>query len=262
MNRFVVDIEQAGYGELVVVPRLSLAVEGGEMLVLLGSNGAGKTTSLRATVGTVTTGLRSLTLDDEDLSALNPWQIARRAIAFVPDGARCFANASVEDNLTGALEAIRPRADAAARKRRFERVFELFPILRDRRPQLAGSMSGGQRQMLAIGRALMIEPRVLILDEPSAGLAPQVVDEVFATIKSINSRGVSILMVEQKARQCLSMSDHGYVLDMGQNRMQGSGEQLLNDREVIDLYLGSRGRLGLAGLRLRETNRAHVQTEV
>jgi ABC-type branched-subunit amino acid transport system ATPase component len=115
--------------------------------------------------------------------------------------------------------------------------------------------------MLGIARALISDPELLILDEPSAGLAPQVVDEVFATVKSINTRSVSILMVEQKARQCLSMSDHGHVLDIGQNRMHGSGQALLNDREVIDLYLGSRGRLGVAVLKLRE-QRATVHTEV
>lgn len=125
----------------------------------------------------------------------------------------------------------------------------------------AATLSGGQRQMLGIARALISDPELLILDEPSAGLAPQVVDEVFATVKSINTRGVSILMVEQKTRQRLSMSDHGYVLDMGQNRMHGSGQALLNDREVIDLYLGSRGRLGVAVLKLRE-QRATVHTEV
>jgi branched-chain amino acid transport system ATP-binding protein len=239
MNCLVVDIEQAGYGELVVVPRLSLAVEGGEMLVLLGSNGAGKTTSLRATVGTVTTGPRSLTLDGEDLSALNPWQIARRAIAFVPDGARCFANASVEDNLTGALEAIQPRADAAARKRRFERVFELFPILSDRRPQLAGSMSGGQRQMLAIGRALMIEPRVLILDEPSAGLAPKLVEEVFEALGRIKaSSGCAILMAEQNVAAAMSIADRCMVLDEGHVAIEGRIEELRNDDRLRVAYLG------------------------
>lgn len=239
MNRFEVVLENAGYGALVVVPKLSLCVSGGELMVLLGSNGAGKTTSLRAVVGTVKTGTRSVKLDGEELSRLNAWQLARRAIAFVPDGARCFANASVLDNLTGALEALEPNATPAERKRRFDMVFELFPILRERREQLAGSMSGGQRQMLAISRGLMIEPRVLVLDEPSAGLAPKLVEEVFEALGRIKAAsGCAILMAEQNVAAAMSIADCCLILSEGHVMLEGNIDDVRNDERLRVAYLG------------------------
>ncbi len=239
MSRFEVAFADAGYGALTVVPQLSVAASGGEVLVLLGSNGAGKTTSLRAMVGTVRTGERTVKLDGEDLSRLNAWQLARRGIAFVPDGARCFANASVIDNLTGALEAIRPKAEPADRKRLFELVFDLFPVLAERRQQLAGSMSGGQRQMLAISRGLMMEPRVMILDEPSAGLAPKLVEEVFEALGRIKAAGAcAIVMAEQNVAAAMSIADRCLILSEGQVIISGTIDEVRNDERLRVAYLG------------------------
>jgi branched-chain amino acid transport system ATP-binding protein len=239
MNEFEVTLDGAGYGELVVVPQLALAASGGKVMVLLGSNGAGKTTSLRAVVGTVRTGSRSVKLDGEELSQLNPWQLARRAIAFVPDGARCFANASVIDNLTGALDALKPKAAPAERKRLFDVVFDLFPILHERRKQLAGSMSGGERQMLAISRALMIEPRVIILDEPSAGLGPKLVGEVFAALGRVKAASrCAILMAEQNVAAAMSIADRCLILSEGQVALEGNIDDVRNDERLRVAYLG------------------------
>lgn len=239
MNRFEATFVGAGYGALTIVPELSLDVSGGELLVLLGSNGAGKTTSLRAVVGTVRTGSRTVKLDGEDLSSLGAWRLARRAVAFVPDGARCFANASVIDNLTGALEALRPRATPAERKALYDRVFDLFPILRERRSQLAGSMSGGQRQMLAISRALMMEPRVMILDEPSAGLAPKIVEDVFEALGRIKAEsGCAILMAEQNVAAAMSIADRCLILSEGKVMLQGQIDDIRNDERLRVAYLG------------------------
>jgi branched-chain amino acid transport system ATP-binding protein len=239
VNRFEVAITEAGYGALTIVPQLSLSVVGGEVMVLLGSNGAGKTTSLRSVVGTVRTRARSVKLDGEELSALNPWQLARRSIAFVPDGARCFANVSVIDNLTGALEALKPRASAAERKQRFDRVFGLFPILHERREQLSGSMSGGQRQMLAISRALMIEPRVLILDEPSAGLSPKLVEEVFEALGRIKAASnCAILMAEQNVAAAMAVADRCVILNEGHVMLAGSIDDVRKDERLRVAYLG------------------------
>jgi branched-chain amino acid transport system ATP-binding protein len=239
MNRFEATFVEAGYGALTIVPGLSLDVSGGELLVLLGSNGAGKTTSLRAVVGTVRTESRVVRLDGEDLSSLGAWQLARRAVAFVPDGARCFANASVIDNLTGALEALKPRATPVERKRLFDRVFDLFPILHERRSQLAGSMSGGQRQMLAISRALMMEPRVMILDEPSAGLAPKIVEDVFEALGRVKAESsCAVLMAEQNVAAAMSIADRCLILSEGRIMLEGQIDDVRNDERLRVAYLG------------------------
>ena len=239
MNRFEVTIENAGYGELTVVPSLSLEVSGGELLVLLGPNGAGKTTSLRALIGTVDTRRRRLRLDGEDLSTRSAWQLARRRLAFVPDGARCFANLTVRENLRGAAEAASPSATAADLRRLIGRVFDLFPILRERAAQLAGSMSGGQRQMLAIGRALMIEPRVLVLDEPSAGLAPKVVEELFEALGRIKkASNCAIVMAEQNFAAAMSVADSCVVLNEGHVALTGTTAEVARNEKLRVAYLG------------------------
>jgi branched-chain amino acid transport system ATP-binding protein len=235
MNRLQASFEGAGYGELIAVPQLGLEAVGGELLVLLGPNGAGKTTALRAVVGTVRTAKRRLVLNGVDLSALPAWALAHQGIAYVPDGARCFANATVEENLRGAFEAVNT---GASRKRLFDRVFALFPILQERRGQLAGSMSGGQRQMLAIARALMIEPKVLILDEPSAGLAPKTVEEAFEALGRIKAEsGCALLMAEQNFAAAASVADHCLVLDEGRVAMTGTVDEVRRDEKLRMAYL-------------------------
>jgi branched-chain amino acid transport system ATP-binding protein len=239
VNRLEATIEQASYGELVVVPELSLTVSGGELLVLLGPNGAGKTTSLRALIGTVDARRRRLALDGQDLTGLSVWQLARARIAFAPDGARCFANVTVEENLRGAAEAVSPRATPAERRRLLDLVFGLFPILRERSRQLAGSMSGGQRQMLAIGRALMTEPRVLVLDEPSAGLAPKLVEELFEALGRIKKASrCAILMAEQNFAAAASVADNCLVLNEGQVALAGSMQEVSRNEKLRVAYLG------------------------
>jgi ABC-type branched-subunit amino acid transport system ATPase component len=231
---------------------MSLDVPRGEVVAVIGPNGSGKSTLLKTIYGLVRARAGAVTFCDRhgqthNLVGLRPYAVTRLGVNFVPQLANVFPDMSVRENLeVGAF------VHSGRFEDQLERVLGVFPLLRSMLSKRAATLSGGQRQMLGIARALISDPELLILDEPSAGLAPAVVDEVFATVKQINARGVSILMVEQKARQCLSMSDHGYVLDMGQNRMYGSGQQLLHDREVIDLYLGNRGRLGVAALRLRE----------
>jgi branched-chain amino acid transport system ATP-binding protein len=239
VNRFQATVERAGYGALAVIPHLAFEVSGGELLVLLGPNGAGKTTALRALAGTADTDRRALRLDGQDLSALSTWQLAHAGLAYVPDGARCFVNATVEENLRGAFEALRPRAARAERQRLLDGVYELFPVLKQRGSQLAGSMSGGQRQMLAIARALMIEPRVLMLDEPSAGLAPKLVEELFEALGRIKaSAGCAIVMAEQNFAAAMGIADTCLVLDEGHVALSGPVAAVRHDERLRVAYLG------------------------
>jgi branched-chain amino acid transport system ATP-binding protein len=239
VNSFAIGLENAGYGELIVIPQLAFEVSGGELVVLLGPNGAGKTTALRAMVGTVDVGRRRLSLDGSDLSRLSAWELARAGIAFVPDGARCFSNATVEENLIGAFEATGRATGAGRRRDLFDLVFELFPILRERLGQLAGSMSGGQRQMLAVARALMIEPRVLVLDEPSAGLAPKLVEELFEALGRIKeTSGCAIVMAEQNFAAAMSVADNCLVLDEGRLALSGTVEEVRSNERLRVAYLG------------------------
>jgi branched-chain amino acid transport system ATP-binding protein len=239
VNDFSARIAGAGYGRLVIVPELEISVPEGQVVVLLGSNGAGKTTSLKAIVGTVKAAQRSLTFRGEDISQLAPWQLVSRGIAFVPDGARCFAGLTVEENLLGAFRVANPSHTVKAYEARRGRVHELFPILKDRSRQLAGSLSGGQRQMLGIARALMIEPKVLILDEPSAGLAPRLVDEIFSDLRRIKeSEHVSILMAEQNVAQAQKIADFCVVLAEGAVATRGAPTELFRDERLRTAYLG------------------------
>ena len=228
----------AGYvPEVDVLEGVSLNVPKGEIATVVGPNGAGKSTLIRTIFGLLQPRRGSVTLHGEDLTGLRPHTIARRGMSYVPQLDNVFPSLSVEENLEmGSLERARTSERIAA-------MYELFPRLGERRGQAAGTMSGGERQMLAMARALMPDPHVLLLDEPSAGLAPAFVEAVFEQVRRINEAGVTVVMVEQNARRALAMSDRGYVLDLGRNRFQGRGRDLLDDDEVARLYLGGTARI-------------------
>jgi branched-chain amino acid transport system ATP-binding protein len=209
----------------------------GELVGIIGPNGAGKSTLLKALFGLVTVRSGNVLLRGEDITNLKAHQLVANGIGFVPQTNNVFGNLTIEENLEmGAF--LRPKAF----KQRFDFVAEMFPALRTRRKQRAGSLSGGERQMVAMGRALMMEPSVLLLDEPSAGLSPAMQDEVFFRTKQINSTGVTVIMVEQNARRCLQICDRGYVLDQGRNAYTASGRDLIHDPKVVELYLGTLAR--------------------
>ena len=228
----------AGYlPEVDILSGVSLSVGEGEIATVVGPNGAGKSTLIKTIFGLLAPREGRVTLRGQDLTGLKPHSITRRGMSYVPQLDNVFPNLTVEENLEmGSLDRSRTRE-------RIGRTYELFPRLGERRAQAAGTMSGGERQMLAMARALMPEPHVLLLDEPSAGLAPAFVEQIFENVREINEAGVTVVMVEQNARRALAMSDRGYVLDLGQNRFQGAGRDLLEDPKVAELYLGGTARL-------------------
>jgi neutral amino acid transport system ATP-binding protein len=242
-NGAVLTVEDlvAGYvPEVDILTGVELTVREGEIVTVIGPNGAGKSTLIKSIFGLLPPRRGRVVLRGEDLAGLRPHSITRRGMSYVPQLDNIFQSLTVEDNLQmGALE------NRTARER-MEAIYDLFPRLGERRKQVAGTMSGGERQLLAMGRALMPEPRVLLLDEPSAGLAPAFVEAIFEKIAEINRHGVTLVMVEQNARRALGMSSRGYVLDVGQNRFEGRGEELLNDPKVAELYLGGTARLDRA----------------
>jgi branched-chain amino acid transport system ATP-binding protein len=238
MDGFSARITGAGYGRLVIVPELELFVPRGQVLVILGANGAGKSTSLKAIAGMVKTSQRKIALDGRDLSLLPTWRLVQEGIAFGPDGAKCFANQTVEENLLGAFQAVHPVRDAKLYRERRDRVHELFPILGQKASHLAGSMSGGQRQMLVIGRALMIDPKVIVLDEPSAGLAPKLVEEVFADLGRIKRKGgTTMIMAEQNVACAHAIADQCVVLESGRVALSGPAQELFRDDRLRTAYL-------------------------
>lgn len=209
----------------------------GELVGIIGPNGAGKSTLLKALFGLVSITSGAVLLRDEDITNLRADQLVRRGVGFVPQTNNVFPSLTIEENMQmGAYQ------DPKSFPERFDAVVELFPTLGERRKQRAGSLSGGERQMVAMGRALMMQPSVLLLDEPSAGLSPALQDEVFVRVKSINTSGVTVIIVEQNARRCLQIVDRGYVLDQGRNAYTGTGAELANDPKVIELYLGTLAR--------------------
>jgi ABC-type branched-subunit amino acid transport system ATPase component len=211
-----------------------LYVQEGELVGIIGPNGAGKSTLLKAMFGLVKIRSGAVTLRGEEITNLKADKLVRKGVGFVPQTENVFPSLTIEENLEMGLYQAPKRFNE-----RFEFVTSLFPALGERRKQRAGSLSGGERQMVAMGRALMMEPSVLLLDEPSAGLSPALQDEVFIRVRQINRAGVSVVMVEQNARRCLQICDRGYVLDQGRNAYTASGKDLINDPKVIELYLGT-----------------------
>jgi len=222
-----------GYGEMEVLRGVSLQVEQGSIVSIIGPNGAGKSTAMKAAFGLLAPWQGSIRLEGREIGGLSSDKIVRSGMCYVPQTDNVFPSLTVEENLEMGAFVLTGPIDA-----RKERVFELFPRLRERRRQRAGKMSGGERQMVAMGRALMLDPKLLLLDEPSAGLAPLLVDMIFEKIRDVNAAGVSVLMVEQNAKKSLELADHGYVLVNGANRIDGSGAALLADPEVGRLFLG------------------------
>lgn len=224
----------AGYGDTEILRDVSIEVAEGEMVTIIGPNGAGKSTVMKTIFGLLHPRTGSVHFNGEDISALQPYQIVERGMCYVPQVSNVFTDMTVSENLEmGAFLA--KKSDIEARK---ESIYEYFPRLKERRHQRAGKMSGGERQMVAMGRALMLDPKLLMLDEPSAGLAPLLVDMIFEKVKEINEAGVAVLMVEQNAKKSLALADRGYVLATGQNKVDGPGDKLLGDPEVARLYLG------------------------
>ena len=217
-----------------ILNNCDLYCQPGELVGIIGPNGAGKSTLLKALFGLVKIKSGTVTLAGEDITNARADVLVAKGIGFVPQTNNVFPSLTIEENLQMGLYQKPKRFPE-----RFEFVSDIFPALRDRRKQRAGSLSGGERQMVAMGRALMMEPSVLLLDEPSAGLSPAMQDEVFVQTKRINSRGVSVIMVEQNARRCLQIADRGYVLDQGRNAYTGTGADLMHDPKVIELYLGT-----------------------
>ena len=224
----------SGYGDMEVLRDVSIALEPGEIGSIIGPNGAGKSTVMKVVFGQLRPWRGRVVFAGEDISHLAPYEIVTRGMCYVPQVGNVFTELTVEENLELGAFALEGR-DVAARK---ERVFELFPRLKERTRQRAGKLSGGERQMLAMGSALMLDPQLLLLDEPSAGLAPKMVEVIFERIRRVNDTGVAILMVEQNARESLKMAHRGYVMANGQNRVDGPGPALADDPEVARLYLG------------------------
>jgi neutral amino acid transport system ATP-binding protein len=231
----------AGYiPEADILNGASIKVREGEIVTIVGPNGAGKSTLIKTIFGLLQPRSGKILFHGEDISGEKPHMITHRGLSYVPQLDNVFKSLTVEENLEmGSL-------DRSRTGEQIERMYTLFPRLGERRSQAAGTMSGGERQMVAMARALMPDPQVLLLDEPSAGLAPAFVDAIFEKTEEVNRAGVTILMVEQNARRALGMSDRGYVLDLGTDRFEGPGKDLLNDPKVAELYLGGTARIDAA----------------
>jgi len=233
LSYLVGDKLTGGYGGADILHDCSIAAEKGEIAVIVGPNGAGKSTAMKAVFGMLQLRKGSVTLDGEDITSLSPQARVAKGMAFVPQNNNVFPSMSVQENLE--MGAFLRRDDINTT---MEQVFDLFPILKEKRRQNAGELSGGQRQQVAVGRSLMTQPKLLMLDEPTAGVSPIVMDELFDRIIEVARTGISILMVEQNARQALNIADKGYVLVQGENRFTDTGQALLNDPEVRKSFLG------------------------
>ena len=226
---------QVSYGGIRAVKGIDITVASGELVCLIGANGAGKSTTLRAITGLVPPAAGRILYDGKDITGLRVHEIARRGLALVPEGRGIFAQLTIEENLAMGSYARHDKAGIAADR---ERSFTLFPRLKERRRQVAGTLSGGEQQMLAIARALMSRPRLLLLDEPSMGLAPLMVEKIFEVIRAIACEGVTLLLVEQNARLALEVSHRGYVLEGGLVAISGAAAGLLGDARIREAYLG------------------------
>jgi len=237
MSEALLDVSNLslGYGKIAAVKEISLSVLPGQVVCLIGANGAGKTTTLRGLSGLLAPRGGHIRFAGQDIGGQKPHRIARAGMIHVPEGRQVFAEMTIADNLKMGGYMV---ADRAVMKQRLEHVLDLFPRLRQRLPQLAGSLSGGEQQMLAIGRALMAEPRLLLLDEPSLGLAPLVVEEIFALIARLKADGKTILVVEQNAQMALEIADHAYVLESGKVKLSGPAATVAADPMVLEAYLG------------------------
>ena len=223
------------YGMIEAIKGISFEVDDSEIVTLIGANGAGKTTTMHTISGLIKAASGSIELDGRDITKMPAHKIVEMGIAQCPERRRVFAQQSVEDNLfLGAYT----RKDKDEIRKDLENVYELFPRLKERSTQMAGTLSGGEQQMLAMGRALMAKPKIMLLDEPSMGLSPLLVREIFDIIKNINSQGVTILLVEQNAKMALSIANRAYVIETGRIVMSGTGEELLNSEDIKKAYLG------------------------
>ena len=233
MPFFIGENMTGGYGGPDIITSCTVNVNRGEIVAILGPNGAGKSTAMKAMLGLLNLKSGRVVIDGKDISKLTPQDRVKEGIAFVPQTRNVFTGLSVQENL---------EMGAYLREERFEEIineiYELFPILKEKKSQLVGELSGGQRQQVALGRALMIKPSVLMLDEPTAGVSPIVMDELFNHILKVKKTNVAIIMVEQNAKQALSIADRGYVLVTGENKFSGTGKELLNDPEVRRSFLG------------------------
>jgi len=225
----------AGYGRGEVLKGVSLAVPNGSIVALLGANGAGKSTTLRVIAGLLAPTAGTVLFEDAPIARLRADRIVRRGISLVPESRELFLEMTVDENLEMGAYA---RRDVAGIRHDLAMTFSLFPRLAERRAQVAGTLSGGEQQMLAIARALMARPRLLLLDEPSLGLGPAIVDEIFERIETINREGMSVLLVEQNARMALDIADHGYILETGRVMLSGPARDLAADAMVQESYLG------------------------
>ncbi len=233
MSLLVVDQVTGGYGQADILHEVSLEVGPGEIVVIVGPNGAGKSTAMKAVFGLVRVRAGTIAFAGEDITGRRTVDIVKRGIGFVPQTENVFPSLSVEENLE--MGAFLRNEGIEAQK---NRVFALFPPLAEKRRQPAGTLSGGQRQMVAMGRALMLEPKLLLLDEPTAGLSPKFIGQIFEIVRTVRAAGVALLVVEQNAKQALAIADRGYVLATGANRHEGPGPALLADREVAQMFLG------------------------
>ena len=236
---------KVSYGFITALKGININVEKGQIVALLGSNGAGKTTTLRAISGAIKASQGSISINGKNITSLPTYKIAKAGVTQSPEGRLLFAELTVEENLkvgayglkTKVVDGVKITAKEQL-KANFDRVYKLFPVLKERRNQVANTLSGGEQQMVAIGRALMSNPEILLLDEPSLGLAPLIIEEIFRAFKKIREEGTTILIVEQNALQTLKIADYAYVLELGKIGLEGPAKELMTNKKLIDAYLG------------------------